>query len=107
MKRDKKAYLFYPDFYSFVDGRLVFIKIHILNDMIWRALTEKSMRKLRKIQNRFLEKTKRMTTYDMEGKKIFTDKHFRIDYFKPHGGKYIYIYNDQTYEVKPDPYRIN
>ena len=107
LKRDKNAYAFYPDFYSFVGGRLIFIKAFILNDMTWQAFTEKSMRRLRKIQNKFLEKTKRVTAYDKEGRKVFTDRHFRIDYHKLHGGKYIYIYLDGSYEVKPDPYKIN
>ena len=65
------------------------------------------MRKLRKIQDRFLEKPIRATARDMNGKKVFTDKHFRIDYSKLHGGKYIYIYSDKPYEVELDPLRGN
>lgn len=105
MKRQEKAYSYYPNFYTFVDGKLVFIKLPILEDMVCQAYTEKSMRRLRKIQNKFLEKTKHSTFHDMDGKKVFTDRHFRIDYHKLHGGKYIYIYRDQSYEVKQDPFK--
>jgi hypothetical protein len=101
--KNTKAYLLYPDFYSFIDRRLVFIKFNTLNTMISRTFTKKSMRKLRKIQDDYLEKEKRVVFYDMNKKKAFTDKHFRIDYRTIHGGKYIYIYRDKSYAVKRDP----
>jgi hypothetical protein len=102
---DPKAYLAYPDYYAFVDGRLIFVKLHMLDGMICTRLKEKTMRKLRKIQNRFLEKPIRAPAYDMNGKKVFTFKHFRIDYFRFHGGKYIYVYSDRPYVVELDPNR--
>ena len=105
MKEDSLAYLAYPDFYSFVAGRLIFIKLQMLDGMLCVGFTNRSMRNIRKIQDRFLEKEKSVDVYDSQGQKIFTDKHFRIDYFKLHGGKYIYIYGDGTYEVKPDRLR--
>ncbi len=105
MKRESNSYSVYPDFYTFIDQRLVFIKCYTLNNMVSRAFTEKSMRKLRKIQNNYLEKTKRVTFYDLNKKKTFTDKHFRIDYHSIHGGKHIYIYRDKSYEIKQDPDR--
>lgn len=102
--REPKYYLAYPDNYAFLDGRLVFIYLRMTDGMICKRFTKRSMARLRKIQNRHLEKTKKVTAYDMDGNPVFTDRHFRIDYSKLHGGRYIYIYLDKPYEVRRDPY---
>jgi hypothetical protein len=98
-ERNPKAYLAYPHFYSMVNGRLVFLEIENFDRMTCKSFTRKSMRKLRRIQSRFLEETRRSDFYDTSGKKVFTDPNFRIDYSHPHGGRYVTVYSDEKYEV--------
>ena len=81
----------YPDYFSFVDNRLVIIHLQVLDEFTKRYLTAKTKSNFRKLINSYLGKTKKMTFYDVDNKKAFTDKNFRIDYFKFDSGVMIYI----------------
>lgn len=81
----------YPPFYSYVGGRLVLVYMPILDNVTDLNFSEKSKKKLRKRVDAFLEKPQDVTAYNMDGSVAFRDKHFRIDYFRIHTGKYIYI----------------
>lgn len=73
----------YPPFYSYVDGRLVLIFSSQLERVGGKiAFTTKSKARLRKQVDRFLEKTERAVFRDMNNKKVFTDRHFRMDYIQ-------------------------
>lgn len=85
----------YPLFYTYINERIVLIYLNVVNEFSIFNLSKKSKTRFRKKVEIFLPETKKMTFYDMEGKKTFTDKNFRIDYFKFHGGKYIYILKDK------------
>ncbi len=85
----------YPLFYTYVSKRIVLIYLNVLLEFADYKLAEKSKRRIRKKIEPFLEKTRKMTFYDIEGKKTFTDKNFRIDYIKFHAGRYIYILKDK------------
>jgi hypothetical protein len=49
----------YPPFYAYVEGRLVFIHNYALEDAICYRYSKKSKHKLRKLQEPFLEKTRK------------------------------------------------
>ena len=67
-----------------------------------KNISEKEREKLRKRVGKTLEKPQTRTFYDMSGKEVFTDKHFRLDYIKFHGGVTVYeLKNNQTI-IKPD-----
>ncbi len=88
--------LSYPPFYAYVGGRLVFIRNYALQDAVCYRYSEKSKRKLRKLQEPFLEKTRKEKAYNMDGTLAFIDRHARLEHFKLHGGKTIIIYKDKN-----------
>jgi len=85
----------YPPFYTYIGNRIALIYLSELDFVAKVAYSEKSKRMLRKKIKPFLEKTKDVTFYDVEGRKMFRDKKMRIDYFQFHNGKYIYILKDK------------
>jgi len=84
----------YPDFYSYINNRLVVIRLQGLDGFTYRNLNSKTKRDFRKLVDRYLEKTQKRTFYDMNNKKVFTDKNYRLEHFKFHAGIYIYIFNN-------------
>jgi hypothetical protein len=102
LKKDNE--LSYPPFYSYVGERLVFIYPFRLDNLLCYRYSKRSKRQLRRKLEPFLEKPKSQTFYGIDGKKSFRDKKFRVDYFKFHGGKYIYIFNDRPPKVIRDPH---
>lgn len=81
----------YPDHYTYVNNRLVLIHINVLNQLAVRKYTEKSKSEIRKLVNSTLEKTRKVTFYDVNEKKAFTDKHFRVDYLLRNYAIHLYI----------------
>lgn len=81
----------YPNFYSYVGGRIVLIYINEIQKSLNISYSDKSKSELRKKLDQFLEKTTDQTFFDNSGNKAFRDKKFRIDHFKFDAGKYVYI----------------
>ncbi|MCC9135236.1 hypothetical protein ACFSKU_12115 [Pontibacter silvestris] len=102
IKKEAADYV-YPPFYSYVGGRLVLVYVPVLENVTKFNFSKKSKKKLRKRVDAFLEKPRDMTFYDMEGNVAFKDKHFRIDYFRIHDDKYIYILKNKPPIVIRDP----
>lgn len=94
----------YPPFYSYIGGRLIFIYLSELEFAANITYSGKSKKMLRKKLDRFLEKPKDVTFYDLNGKKEFRDKKMRIDYFQFHNGKYIYILKNAPPIIARDQY---
>ena len=82
----------YPGYYSYLGDRLVLIYIDAFKNMATRVLTEKYKKRVREVVNNTLEKPKKVVFYDVNNKKAFTDKNFRIDYLNFHSGIYLYIF---------------
>lgn len=85
----------YPLFYSFVAKRMVLIDIHALENSTSFKITKKSKRQFRKKLEPYLEKTQNITVYDSLGNVVIRDRYFRVDWFRLHSGRYIYIYNNR------------
>ena len=80
----------YPDYYGFVENTLVVIYNNVLNELSNDPFSESDKRKIRKLIDRRLQKPVRKPFYDLDGKKKFTDKAFRVNYFQLHNRIYIY-----------------
>ncbi|WP_162055292.1 hypothetical protein [Pontibacter pamirensis] len=89
--REDAADNVYPSFYTYIGSRLVLVYLPVLESVAELNFSEKSKKKLRKKVDVFLEKPQDMTVYNMDGSVAFRDKNFRIDYFRFHSGKYIYV----------------
>lgn len=85
----------YPPFYTYIGGRLVLVYMPILENVAALNYSSKSKRELRKRVDAFLEKPQNVKIYNQDGSLAFKDKTFRIDYFRFHGGKYIYVLKDK------------
>lgn len=94
----------YPDFYSFVNNQLVVIYLDVLNKFAEKEYSNKEKKRIREMINKHLVKTKKVTFYDENEKKSFTDKHFRIDYFKFGGGYNVYIIKGKDPVIKEGKY---
>lgn len=81
----------YAPFYTYISGRLVLVHMPLLKKAAALNFSGKSKKMLRKRVDAFLEKPQDVTVYGMDGSVAFRDKNFRIDYFRFHGGKYIYM----------------
>ncbi|WP_181304273.1 hypothetical protein [Rufibacter sp. XAAS-G3-1] len=88
-KKEEKAYLAYPSYYTFVENMLVFIKTPDIDTTFPPNFKEKDMQRLRKIQSLFLKPTEKVTFFSLSGEELYTDKNFSIDYQRFHNGKYI------------------
>lgn len=84
----------YPLFYSFVANRMVLIYIDPLYRFANFRFTQSSKRQFRKKLEPYLEKPQNITARDSDGNIVIRDKHFRIDWFRLHSGRYIYIFHD-------------
>ena len=98
LKEDDTEYA-YPPFYTVIQNKLVFVDPYALKKMTCYRFSEKSKKKLRKVQERFLPKTEDATFYNMDGTVAFRDKNFRIDVIRLHVGKVITIYKNRPPEV--------
>jgi hypothetical protein len=94
----------YPDYYSFVNGRLVLITMRALDVFASREFSEKSKKNIRELVDKCLEKTQKVTFYDENNKKAFTDKHFRTDYLLFGGGMELYIFKNKPAVLKRPAY---
>ncbi|MES2426050.1 MAG: hypothetical protein V4560_03720 [Bacteroidota bacterium] len=94
----------YPDYYSFVNGRLVLITMRALDVFASREFSEKSKKNIRELVDKCLEKTQKVTFYDENNKKAFTDKHFRTDYLLFGSGKELYIFKNKPAVLKRPAY---
>ena len=81
----------FPLYYTNIDGRPILIYLNTIRSLSNTEISKKSKRLISKMIQPFLEKTKDVQAYDENGKKVFRDKHFRIDYFKFFGGKDFYM----------------
>jgi hypothetical protein len=94
----------YPDYYSFVNRRLVLITINALDAFTSREFSEKSKKNIRDLVDKCLEKTQKITFYDENNKKAFTDKYFRPDYLLFGSGKELYIFKNKPPVLKRPAY---
>lgn len=86
----------FPLFYSYVSGKLILIYFASLRRITDCPFTLKSKRAIRKKINTFLEPTKKVTFYDTNHKRVFTDRKFRIDYIKYDAGKTVFIMRNRA-----------
>jgi len=70
----------YPEYYTYVNDRLVVIYLKVLNQFTERVYSEKSKKHIRKLIDNVVDKPHKSTFYDMNGKKLYTNKKNRIDY---------------------------
>ncbi|MBV7532475.1 hypothetical protein [Chitinophaga sp. sic0106] len=94
IKNDDKDEIYSP-YYAYINNRLVLVYLNTLKNISDCPYSAKSKRAIRKKINKCLEATKKVTFYDMNNQPVFTDKHFRKDYFKFHAGKTVYILKNQ------------
>jgi len=93
----------YSDYYSYVNNKLVLVTIGPLRSFAETKHSEKSKKLIRKLVDKCLVKTQKLTFYNMDGTKAFTDKHFRQDVITFHGGYYLYIFRKKKPpELKKD-----
>ena len=87
----KKKDKVFPDFYSFVNNRLVIIDVDALNVISDKMFSNKSKRKLLALMDKCFEKPHKVIFHNMDGTVSFIDKHFRRNWFPLGAGEYIYI----------------
>jgi len=93
---------FYPDYYTYLDKRLVLIFVNAINEFADRKFSKKSKNNVRKLIDNTLEPTKTVVFHNVNGKKRVKDKHFRPDYFKSDQGiTLIILKNHRTVRI-PD-----
>lgn len=92
--RDDKNDLAFPTFYSYVGGRLIFIRMPVLDGIFCYRYSRRSKKELKKKLEPFLPKSEKLVARDSTGKVFIRDKHFRLEWTKLHGGRYVYVFND-------------
>lgn len=85
----------YPFFYSYVGNRMILIHLDEFSRFSDYRFSKRSKRQFRKKLEPYLEKTQNIKAYDSLGNVTIRDRHFRMDWFRLHSGRYIYIFNDR------------
>ena len=78
--KKESSEMVYPDYYSFIDNKLILINLGITSDISLKQFSESSKEHIRNLVDNCLEKPRSVTFYDENGKIAFTDPKFRIDY---------------------------
>ena len=92
----------YPDYYSFVNGRLVLIKLPVLEAFTSRAFTEKSKKLIRELINDHLDKPVKIRFPDANGKKGLVNE--QRGGFVFGGGMELYVFKNKPAVLKRPTY---
>lgn len=85
----------YPDYYSFVNNKLVLVTIDVMREISSRQFSEESKKNIRTLVENCLKKSERAVFYDENGKIAFIDPNFRVDYI------FFDVYNLYILKNKP------
>lgn len=90
----------YPLFYTYISGRLVLINLGGIRHSVKLVYSTKSKKHLRKLIKPFVAKPQKLVFRDLNGKKVFTDKHAQQEPIRFDSGKVVYIRKDGTALVR-------
>ena len=91
---------YYPDYYSYINNKLILIHIDALDDFLDRKLSEKDKKRIRKLVDNTLEPTRTIVLPHV-GKRV-KDKHFRPDYFLLDGGLNVFVLKGDKTILAPE-----